>query len=99
MSEQNTRPAQLVVASNETTRRRNRGAVSVSARMGLAAFLLVVEALYQSADAFPPLKSAVGGIMAILTLYEVCNCIPFSHFIILTPKQRAFVETARMQGS
>lgn len=89
MSEQNTRPDQLVVASNETTRRRNRGAVSVSARMGLAAFFLVVEALHQSEDACPPLKSAVGAIMAIVTLCEVCDRILFSHCILLTPKRKS----------
>lgn len=63
---------QLVAIGEEVTHGGNRSAVRDSARMGLAAFLVVVEALYQSADAFPPLKSAVGAIMAIVTLCEVC---------------------------
>lgn len=63
---------QLVVIDEGVTRGGNCSAVRDSARMGLAAFLVVVEALYQSADAFPPLKSAVGAILAIVTLCEVC---------------------------
>lgn len=72
MSDQNLQTTQLVVIGDGDTRRVNRRAGSAAARMGLAAFLLVVEALYQSADVCPPLKSAVGAITAIVTLCEVC---------------------------
>lgn len=86
MSDQVFQETQLVVIGGQVTRRGNRRAGPVSARMGLAAFLLVVEALYQSADACPPLKSAVGAIMAIVTLCEVWARKIFSSCIILTAK-------------
>ena len=39
--------------------------------------LLTIDALYESADACPPLKSAVGGIRAIVKLYSVCYHVHF----------------------
>lgn len=86
MSDQNLQGTQLVVIGDEDTDRVGRRAGLAPARMGLAAFLLVVEALYQSADAFPPLKSAVGAITAIVTLCEVCarNIFSFLHIDCLT---------------
>lgn len=72
MSDQNLQATQLGTTGDGVTRRSNRRAGSAAAQMGISAFLLVVEALYESADAFPPLKSAVGAIMAIVTLCEVC---------------------------
>lgn len=84
MSDQNLQATQVVAIADEDTRRVGRRAGLATARMGLAAFLLVVEALYQSADAFPPLKSAVGAITAIVTLCEVCaqKMISFVYFIL-----------------
>ena len=38
--------------------------------------LLFIDALYESADACPPLKSAVGGIRAIVKLYSVSYHVP-----------------------
>lgn len=72
MSDQNLQATQLGTIGDGVTRRSNRRASSAAAQIGITAFLLVVEALYESADAFPPLKSAVGAIMVIVTLCEVC---------------------------
>lgn len=64
------------------TRRVGRRADLGTARVGLATFLHLVEALYQSADACPPLKSAFGAITAIVTLCEVCARNIFILFIL-----------------
>lgn len=85
MSDQTLQATRLAAIVDEETRRDGRSAGLAAARMGLAAFLIVVEALYQSADAFPPLKSAVGAITAIVTLCEVCARKTISSlFVILT---------------
>ena len=45
--------------------------------------LLTIDALYESADACPPLKSAVGGIRAIVKLYSVCHHVHSFGLLIL----------------
>ena len=43
-------------------------------RETLPTIFLAIDALYESADACPPLKSAVGGIRTILKTYLVSAC-------------------------
>lgn len=38
-------------------------------------------ALYETADAFPPLKSVVGGLKVIVTLAQVCQTIEHGHIM------------------
>ena len=51
--------------------------------------LLFVDALYESADACPPLKSAVGGIRAIVKLYSVCYHVPSFGLLSLQESRRS----------
>lgn len=86
---QASRPTQVVELSNEAATRsaRKAGSVSSSEQMGIQIFLLVIEALHQSAEACPPLRSAVGAIMAIVILCEVRARNLLSYHIIVTPMQ------------
>lgn len=99
MSAQISRQVQSASTRSEASQVATSTAGPVSAHWGFQAFLLVIEVLHQSAEACPPLKSAVEGLMAIVTLFEVRARKLLSYNVIATQCNKVFAKTVHMRES